>query len=115
MVESISMGVPMVGWPYFGDQFLNCRFTKEIWKVGLDFMDVDVDDGRLVKREEIQIAVVSVMESEELQKKAEELKEVARKAVMEGGSSFNNINTFINDMLNQAKSQSVVVIANFFS
>ncbi|GLJ32718.1 hypothetical protein SUGI_0658260 [Cryptomeria japonica] len=104
-VESISMGVPMIGWPYFADQFLNCRFAKEIWKVGLDFKDVDVDDGRLVSREEIKSAVVSMMESEELQKKAEELKEAARKAV-EGGSSFNNINTFIHDMLNQAKSQS---------
>ncbi|GLJ32711.1 hypothetical protein SUGI_0658070 [Cryptomeria japonica] len=103
-LESISMGVPMLGWPYFGDQFLNCRFTKEIWKVGLDFKDVDVDDERLVRREEIKSAVVRVMESEELQKKAKELKEAATKAVMAGGSSFNNINTFIHDMTKHAKS-----------
>ncbi|GLJ32715.1 hypothetical protein SUGI_0658170 [Cryptomeria japonica] len=105
-VESISMGVPMIGWPYFGDQFLNCRFAKEIWKVGLDFEDVDVDDERLVRREEIKRAVVIVMESKELHKKAKELKEAAMKAVMAGGSSFNNMTTFIHDMLKHAKSQS---------
>ncbi|XP_057859841.2 linamarin synthase 1 [Cryptomeria japonica] len=105
-VESIGMGVPMIGWPYFGDQFLDCRFAKDIWKVGLDFKDVDVDDARLVRREEIKSAVVRVMESEELQKKAQELKEAATKAVMVGGSSFNNITTFIHDMLEHAKSQS---------
>ncbi|GLJ32700.1 hypothetical protein SUGI_0657880 [Cryptomeria japonica] len=107
-LESISMGVPMIGWPYFADQFLNCRFAKDVWKVGLDFKDVDIDDGRLVRREEIKSAVVSVMESEELQKKAADLKEAATKAVMAGGSSFNNIISFINDMFKHAKSQSSV-------
>lgn len=38
MLESMRMGVP-----YFADQFLNCRFAKEVWKIGLDFEDVDVD------------------------------------------------------------------------
>ncbi|GLJ32702.1 hypothetical protein SUGI_0657910 [Cryptomeria japonica] len=105
-VESLSMGVPMVGWPYYGDQFLNCRFAKDIWKVGLDFEDVDVDDWRLVTREEIKNAVVRMMGSEEMQKKAQELKDAARKAVIQGGSSFNNINTFIHDMIEHAKSKS---------
>ncbi|GLJ32698.1 hypothetical protein SUGI_0657850 [Cryptomeria japonica] len=69
--------------------------------------DVDVDDGRLVRIEEIKLAVMSVMESKELQKKAQELKEAATKAVMAGGSSFSNITTFIHDMLKHAKSQSL--------
>ncbi|GLJ32703.1 hypothetical protein SUGI_0657950 [Cryptomeria japonica] len=111
-VESISMGVPMIGWPYCGDQFLNRRFAKEIRKVGLDFKDMDVDDGRLVRREEIKNAVVSVMESEELQKKAMKLKDAARKAVMARGSSFNNITTFIQDMLRHAKSLSLSLRGN---
>ncbi|XP_057871685.2 7-deoxyloganetin glucosyltransferase [Cryptomeria japonica] len=29
-LEAISMGVPMIGWPYFHDQFLDCRFAKDI-------------------------------------------------------------------------------------
>ncbi|KAH9303137.1 hypothetical protein KI387_014720 [Taxus chinensis] len=102
-LESISMGVPLLGWPYFGDQFLTCRFAKDIWKVGLDFKDVDVDDNRLVTREEVESAVRDLMQNEQLRKRALELKEAAIKAVMPGGSSFTNISTFIRDMLEKAK------------
>ncbi|KAH9288186.1 hypothetical protein KI387_032303, partial [Taxus chinensis] len=83
-LESISMGVPLLGWPYFGDQFLTCRFAKEIWKVGLDFKDVDVDEKRLVTREEVESAVTKLMQNEQLRKRAFELKEAAIKAVMPG-------------------------------
>ncbi|KAH9303134.1 hypothetical protein KI387_014717, partial [Taxus chinensis] len=83
-LEGISMGVPLVGWPCLADQFLNCRFAKEIWKVGLDFKDVDVDENRLVTREEVESAVRDLMQNELLRKRAFELKEAAIKAVMPG-------------------------------
>ncbi|XP_057859949.1 linamarin synthase 1-like [Cryptomeria japonica] len=96
------------------DRALFVKWTPQLKVLGhpsirqrcMDFKDVDIDDGRLMRREEIKSAVVSVMESEELQKKAAELKEAATKAVMAGGSSFNNITSFINDMFKHAKSQS---------
>uniref|UniRef100_A0A0C9RST7 Glycosyltransferase n=1 Tax=Wollemia nobilis TaxID=56998 RepID=A0A0C9RST7_9CONI len=105
-LESISTGVPMIGWPYYGDQFLNCRFAKDIWKVGLDFDDVDVDDLRLVRREEVETAVRRLMQSSEgmvLRMRALQLKEVATKAVMPGGSSFSNLDVFIHHMREKAK------------
>uniref|UniRef100_A0A0D6QTL2 Glycosyltransferase n=1 Tax=Araucaria cunninghamii TaxID=56994 RepID=A0A0D6QTL2_ARACU len=106
-LESISMGVPIIGWPFIGDQFLDCRFAKEVWKIGIDFEDVDLNDTRLVRRDEVENAVRRLMqtcEGEELRKRARDLKQAATKSVMRGGSSFRNMNTFVEDMENIVKS-----------
>ena len=63
ILESISMGVPVVGFPYFGDQFLNCRFAKDVWEIGLDFEGVDVDDQKVVPKEEVEDSVKRMMRS----------------------------------------------------
>jgi hypothetical protein len=100
-LESISMGVPVVGFPYFGDQFLNCRFAKELWKIGLDFEDVDLDDQKVVMKEEVEDVVRRMMRTAEGKKMRDNvlgLKESATKAVFPGGSSFLNLNTFVKDM-----------------
>ncbi|GKG34594.1 UDP-glycosyltransferase 73E1-like protein, partial [Tanacetum coccineum] len=34
-LESICAGVPMVTWPFLGDQFLNEAFIVEILKIGV--------------------------------------------------------------------------------
>uniref|UniRef100_A0A0C9S480 TSA: Wollemia nobilis Ref_Wollemi_Transcript_14126_1622 transcribed RNA sequence n=1 Tax=Wollemia nobilis TaxID=56998 RepID=A0A0C9S480_9CONI len=101
-IESISMGVPMIGWPYWSEQFLNCRFSKDVWKVGLD-LESTADENGLVKADEIEKAVRSLMESadgKELRKNAAKLKEAAHKAVMPGGSSSRNVDMFVEHMGN---------------
>eukprot|EP01018_Ginkgo_biloba_P035981 Gb_19140 [translate_table: standard] len=98
MLESISTGVPMIGWPEFADQYQNCRFAKEIWKIGMDF---DHEENMFVKKEEVEKVVRAVMqgsEGNELRKSAVELKVDSTKAVTEGGSSFRNIDKFVEDM-----------------
>jgi hypothetical protein len=100
-LESISMGVPVVGFPYFADQFLNCRFAKEVWKIGLDFEDVNLDDQKVVMKEEVEDVVRRMMrtaEGKKLRDNVLRLKESATKAVLPGGSSFLNLNTFVKDM-----------------
>ncbi|KAH9316410.1 hypothetical protein KI387_025037, partial [Taxus chinensis] len=90
IIEAISFGVPMIGWPYFSDQFINCRFVKDIWRVGLDFEGVDADEYKLVTKEEVNNKVRCIMEgstSNELRKNVLTLKELASKAVMDEGSS----------------------------
>ncbi|GLJ08750.1 hypothetical protein SUGI_0095110 [Cryptomeria japonica] len=101
------MGVPMLGWPYFFDQFLDCRFCKDVWKIGMDLEGVDVDENLVVKREEIEKGVRRLMEAEELRKRGRELKQATLKAVGEGGSSFLNLNRFIDDMKQLCNSSSV--------
>eukprot|EP01018_Ginkgo_biloba_P006958 Gb_03938 [translate_table: standard] len=108
-VESISMGVPMIGWPYFGDQSLNCRFAKDVWKVGLD-MNTVMDDGDhevLVKKEKVEMLVRTLMKEphgHELRKQAQKLKADAAMAVTSGGSSFKNLEKFVEDIRKRASS-----------
>ncbi|XP_057840468.2 UDP-glycosyltransferase 85A1 isoform X2 [Cryptomeria japonica] len=106
-LEAISMGVPLIGWPYFADQFIDCRFVKDIWKFGLDFEGVDVDEFKLVTKEVVESTIRNLMEgclAKELKENVVRLKKVASKAVMEGGTSYTNLNTFIEDMQKIAKS-----------
>jgi len=104
-LESMSMGVPVVGFPYYGDQFLNCRFAKDVWKIGLDFEGVDVDDHKVVRKEEVEDVVGRMMKApqgNQLREKVQKLKECAVRAVLPGGSSFRNLNTFAEDMMRKA-------------
>jgi hypothetical protein len=108
-LESISMGVPVAGFPYFGDQFLNCRFAKDVWEIGLDFEGVDVDDQKVVTKEEVEDIVKRMMRSSEgkqLRENALKLKQSATRAVLPGGSSFLNLNTFVEDMARNVAAQS---------
>ncbi|GLJ51707.1 hypothetical protein SUGI_1098920 [Cryptomeria japonica] len=104
VMESFSFGVPMLGWPYHMDQFLNCRFVKDVLKIGMDFEGVDVDEHKLVSREEVEKGVRSMMDCEEVRQRVLKLKETSIKAVNQGGSSFLNLNKFIQEITQIAKS-----------
>jgi len=100
-LEAMSMGVPVVGFPYFADQFLNSRFAKDVWKIGLDFEDVEVDDNKVVMKEEVEDLMRRLMRTPEGKKLRDNvlvIKESAVKAILPGGSSFLNLNTFVKDM-----------------
>eukprot|EP01018_Ginkgo_biloba_P035968 Gb_19137 [translate_table: standard] len=102
-LESISRGVPMIGWPYFADQSLNCRFAKDVWNVGLDMNTVVDDDGGqiLVKKEEVEKVVRTLMKEthgHEFRKTAQKLKADSAMAVMAGGSSLRNLDKFVENM-----------------
>eukprot|EP00253_Pinus_taeda_P005673 PITA_05673 len=106
-IESISMGVPMIGWPYWSEQFLNCRFSRDIWKVGMD-LEGKADENGLIRSVEIEKVVRRLMqgyEGRELRKNAAKLKEAAIKAVMPGGSSQSNIDTFVEHVRNLSRQQ----------
>ncbi|KAG6382215.1 hypothetical protein SASPL_158153 [Salvia splendens] len=82
-LESIVAGVPMICWPYFGDQTINSRFVSEVWKIGLDIKDTC---DRLI----IEKAVREVMEvrKDEFLERADGMAKMAKKAVERGGSSI---------------------------
>nr|ALV83447.1 putative 7-deoxyloganetic acid-O-glucosyl transferase 1 [Olea europaea subsp. europaea] len=89
-LESIVVGVPMICWPYFGDQTTNSRFVSEVWKIGLDIKDT-------CDRDIIEKAVRELMEErkDEFLERSENMAKLARKAVSEGGSSYSNLNALI--------------------
>ena len=64
------------------------------------------DESKLVTAEEVEKAIRQVMSEEEMEmrRRANELKEAARSAVEEGGSSWNELESFIHhftSLLNQ--------------
>ncbi|XP_077219427.1 7-deoxyloganetin glucosyltransferase-like [Tasmannia lanceolata] len=94
-VESICGGVPMICWPQFGDQLINCRYTCNEWGIGMEISDD-------VKREEIQRVVRELMEGEkgkEMRLKAMKWKETAENATRQGGSSSTNLDKLISEVL----------------
>ncbi|XP_075484589.1 7-deoxyloganetic acid glucosyl transferase-like [Primulina tabacum] len=86
-LESIVAGVPMICWPYFGDQMVNSRFVSEVWKIGVDIKDS-------CDRVLIENAVREVLEvrKDEFLERADHLAKMAKMAISEGGSSYRNLN-----------------------
>ncbi|ERN14708.1 hypothetical protein AMTR_s00038p00225730 [Amborella trichopoda] len=94
-IESISNGVPMICWPFFADHPTICRYVCKEWGVG---MEVNND----VKREEVEALVRELMEGEkgkEMQLKAKKWKEISITVVQLGGSSYNNLEKLIKQVL----------------
>lgn len=92
-MESITAGVPMICWPFLGDQQLNSRYVSEIWKVGLDMKDNC--DRKIVEN---MVNDLLVDRREEFQASSTEMARLAKKSVNEGGSSFCNLDRLVEDI-----------------
>ncbi|KAH9293674.1 hypothetical protein KI387_041114 [Taxus chinensis] len=96
VVESISVGVPMLCWPYFADQFLNCVYVVEAWKIGL-LLNAKKDG--VIERKEVERAVERLLEDNEMKTRVTKLSQKAKDAFNdESGSSNANFTGFINAM-----------------
>ncbi|KAM0933953.1 putative UDP-glucuronosyl/UDP-glucosyltransferase, UDP-glycosyltransferase family [Dioscorea sansibarensis] len=90
-LETIAAGVPVVAYPQWGDQVTDAKFLVDVYGVGVRMRAP-------VRREEVVRCVEEVVagkESEKMRKMAGELKEKARRAIREGGSSFVNVKRFV--------------------
>ncbi|KAJ9562532.1 hypothetical protein OSB04_007692 [Centaurea solstitialis] len=58
VIESLSSGVPMMCWPFTGDQRMNCRQMCKDWEVGMEI-------GRSVTRDEVEKVVRVLMAGDE--------------------------------------------------
>ncbi|XP_020083740.1 putative cis-zeatin O-glucosyltransferase isoform X1 [Ananas comosus] len=96
-MESISMGVPVVGWPMHSDQPRNAVFVSEYLKVGVVVRDWARRE-ETVTAAEIEDAIKKVMVddgAEEIRRRAKALGEAVRGAVADGGSSRADFDAFI--------------------
>jgi len=101
LIESVSMGVPMLGVPFFADQAMNNRYVVEVWKTGLEFerrADLSIERHEVAKK----VRMLASQDSE-LRIAAQRWKEAARRAVEHGGSSHNNLAAFAVDMYKRAQ------------
>ncbi|XP_059646802.1 UDP-glycosyltransferase 73C3-like [Cornus florida] len=112
-LEGICAGLPMITWPMFAEQFYNEKFITQVLKIGVRIgvesgLTVKWEEekfGVSVKREEVKKAIQQVMdggeEGQERRKRARELGKMANRALEEAGSSFLNMATLIQDIMQQ--------------
>ncbi|KAJ9698647.1 hypothetical protein PVL29_007623 [Vitis rotundifolia] len=100
ILESVWNSVPIVIWPLYAEQKLNTfEMVKEL---GLA-VEMRLDsrfDGDVVMAEEIDGAIRRVMEADStVRKMVKEMGEKSRRALMEGGSSYNSFERLIHAMI----------------
>ncbi|XP_061376566.1 UDP-glycosyltransferase 74B1 [Gastrolobium bilobum] len=102
-LETLSLGVPVVCLPQWADQLPDAKFLEEIWEVGVRPKE---DENGVVRKQEFVKSLKVVMEgkrSQEIRRNANKWMKLAREAVDEGGSSDNNIDDFVNSLMNADK------------
>ncbi|KAB2038328.1 hypothetical protein ES319_D03G138000v1 [Gossypium barbadense] len=101
ILESLWFGVPIVTWPLYAEQQLNAyKMVKELGLAVEMRLNYRKDSDEVVMADEIEKAVGMVMDGgSEMRKKVKEMGEIARKSVMEGGTSFNSIGKLIENMI----------------
>ncbi|KAM0996010.1 hypothetical protein ACFX13_006124 [Malus domestica] len=104
ILESLWHGVPIATWPMYAEQQLNAfRMVRELGMALEMRLDYKTGSGDVVGADEIERAVVGVMEKDsEVRKKVEEIGKLARKAVKDGGSSFASAGRFIEDVIGES-------------
>ncbi|KAG5572565.1 hypothetical protein H5410_062331 [Solanum commersonii] len=114
ILEGISVGVPMITWPLFSEQFCNEKLIVNVLKTGVKggmenpVMFLEEEKGcAQVKKDDIKMIIERVMGEEEEAKvrreRAKKLGEMATRAVEEGGSSHINLIELIEDVTQQPK------------
>nr|DAD37373.1 TPA_asm: hypothetical protein HUJ06_008014 [Nelumbo nucifera] len=112
VLESVSSGVPMITWPLFAEQFYNEKLVIEVLKVGVSvgveaWNSYMTDKAIVVGREDIKQAVSRVMgggdEARRMRRCAQELGEMAKRAVQEGGSSYADMTALIEELMTFCK------------
>ncbi|KAK3226652.1 hypothetical protein Dsin_006514 [Dipteronia sinensis] len=109
-VEGISAGLSMLTWPLFSDQFCNEKLIVHVLKIGVRIgVESPLTHGEeekigvLVKKEDVEKAVHELMddgeERDERRRRAKELGVIANTATEKGGSSYNNIELLIQDIM----------------
>ncbi|KAL6897989.1 hypothetical protein ACP4OV_006585 [Aristida adscensionis] len=94
-LEAMCGGVPVLSWPWFGDQQTNCRYQCSEWGVGMEI-------GGDVRRDAVAGLVAEVMGGErgkEMRRKAREWRDKAVEAAKPGGSSHRNFDELVRDVL----------------
>ncbi|KAJ3679760.1 hypothetical protein LUZ60_017771 [Juncus effusus] len=101
ILEAICMGVPMITWPYFQDQFVNEKLVVDVLKIGISLgvkMPNYYSDSVLVRKDDVKIKVSALMDEEEgkeTRARVESFAKKAKKAMENGGSSYVNITDMI--------------------
>ncbi|KAL5790585.1 hypothetical protein ACOSQ2_005473 [Xanthoceras sorbifolium] len=106
ILESVTNGVPMITWPLYAEQFYNEKLVTDVLKIGVSIGTQEcsrsIDAKKFIlKKDDIERSVNQLMvgeEAEEMRGKAKALKEIAGRAVKEGGSSYSDLNALLEEL-----------------
>ncbi|KAL1829950.1 hypothetical protein ACET3Z_008362 [Daucus carota] len=91
IIESISAGVPMLCWPFLGDQTTNCKYMCDEWECGMEIRhDVKRDDVEKLVR-----LLMDGVEGKKMRNKTMQWKKMAEKACHSHGSSSLNLDKLV--------------------
>ncbi|GAA0151177.1 glycosyltransferase [Lithospermum erythrorhizon] len=99
-LESVWCGVPMATWPQYAEQQMNAfQLVKDLGLAVEIQMDYRMGSSSLVKAQEIETKVKQLMDpNSEIRSKVKDMKEKSRMVLMEGGSSYNFLDNFLQDI-----------------
>ncbi|XP_021911676.1 abscisate beta-glucosyltransferase-like [Carica papaya] len=112
-LEGVCAGVPMITWPITAEQFMNEKLITDVLRTGvkvgnLEWLSWDTEPRTVVGREKVKAAVERLMDGGEkavgMRTRAGELAEKAKRAVEEGGSSWNDAVNLIGELESCRKS-----------
>ncbi|KAL3689228.1 hypothetical protein R1sor_015537 [Riccia sorocarpa] len=96
-LESVYMGVPLITWPIFCEQYMNARYIVDEIQVGVE-IPRSLATSDLVDRKEVEAKVRALFQSEQgntARKNMLRYRELAVRTVSENGSTFNNMKMII--------------------
>lgn len=106
ILESIWFGVPMATWPLYAEQQFNAfELVIELGlalEIKIDYkMGLYGESPTMMRAQEIEKGINKLMEKEsnEMRERVKQTSEKCRKAFMEGGSSYNSLNCFIQNVI----------------
>lgn len=106
VMESVAAGLPMLTWPLVFEQFINEKLVVELVGIGepvsRGFRSTREEEKVVVPAEAIAKAVSSFMENAgtgERRTKARKFAQLARAAVAEGGSSWNDLSRLVDELI----------------
>ena len=100
-LESLWYGVPVATWPLYAEQQINAFELVRELELALELkLDYRTENAKnLVMAEEIEKAIRCLMDSENpIRGRVKEMKEMSRKAIQNGGSSFISVGRLIEDI-----------------
>ncbi|KAF9621734.1 hypothetical protein IFM89_027588 [Coptis chinensis] len=112
VLESLSYGVPIIGWPLFGDQFFNSQMLEK--EAGVCVEIARGINSNIIGYKRIAEAISTVMgkteKGEEIRRKACEVQEMMQEAITDcngfKGSSVKALDEFFNSAISTRNSKS---------
>lgn len=98
-LESMVSGISVVALPQWSDQTTNAKLLQDYWKTGV--RATRSEDGSVIEAEEIKRCLEIATDGErgqEMRKQAKKLRDLAKEAVEEHGTSSLNLKLFIDNV-----------------